>query len=48
MTVHVIFSVPSNDTIAFLELLCARIKPDNLASIIQDTEELAQEGIPGV
>ena len=38
-----VFSVFSNIAVALLELCCARTKPDKVASILQDTEELAQE-----
>ena len=37
------FNVVSNITIAFLELCCARNKPDKVSTIIQDMEDLAQE-----
>ena len=40
-----VFSIISNITIAFLELCCARNKPDKVATIISDVEELAAEVI---
>ena len=40
-----VFSVISNIMIAFLELCCARSKPDKVATIISDVEELAAEEI---
>ena len=38
-------SVVTNITIALFELCCARIKPDKVATIILEMEELAQEEI---
>ena len=40
-----VFSIISNITITFLELCCARNKPDKVATIISDMEELAAEEI---
>jgi len=40
-----VFSILSNITIVFLELCCARSKPDKVATILLDMEELAQEEI---
>ena len=40
-----VFSIISNITIALLELCCARNKPDKVAIIIQDMEELTPEEI---
>ena len=40
-----VFSIVSNIMIALLELCCARNKPDKVATITQDMEELAQEEI---
>ncbi len=44
-SVYMVFSIVSNITIALLELCCARKKPDKVATIIQDMDELAQEEI---
>ena len=38
-----VFGVISNIMIALLELRCARNKPDKVATIISDVEELAAE-----
>ena len=40
-----VFSIISNILIAFLEQYCARDKPDKVATIISDVEELAAEEI---
>ena len=40
-----VFSIVSNIMIALLELCCARNKPDKVATIISDMEELAAEEI---
>ena len=40
-----VFSIVSNIMIALLELCCARNKPDKVATITQDMEDLAQEEI---
>ena len=40
-----VFSIISNIMIAFLELCCARNKPDKVATIISDMEGLAAEEI---
>ena len=41
---YMVFSILSNITVALLELCCARSKPDKVATILLDMEELAQEG----
>ena len=38
-----VFSILSNIMVALLELCCARTKPDKVATILLDMEELAQE-----
>ena len=40
-----VFSLVSNIMIALLELCCARSKPDKVATILLDMEELAQDEI---
>lgn len=40
-----VFGVLSNIMLAFLELCCARNKPDKVGKIMLDMEELAQEEI---
>ena len=40
-----VFSIISNIMIAFLELCCARNKPDKVSTIISDREELEAEEI---
>ena len=39
------FSILSSVMVALLELCCARSKPDKVATILLDMEELAQEEI---
>ena len=40
-----VFSILSSIMVALLELRCVRSKPDKVATIIQDMEDLAQEEI---
>ena len=40
-----VFSLVSSIMVALLELRCARSKPDKVAAIMLDMEELAQEEI---
>jgi len=43
-----VFSILSSIMVALLELCCARSKPDKVATVILEMEELVQEEIDGI